>query len=565
MIRVATTRRSEKGRRLVGRSAAARHAKATCSSHRSIGAVLDIGSTIRPASETNSELPMSRPHPERLPTLPPLPRTVSAADLIASTLTRLRARGGRSPLRSLEWSLAEAVGARSVSIGDAGAWTTGPVAVGHDAVAARVPLPAGDGVLVALPEAGRAFGVADFDLLRTGAALAALVSHLDTPGIPTLTATRGAASTEAPALVGSSAPMRALRRQIERVARTDFTIVVDGESGAGKELVARQIHAASARASGPFVAVNCAALVESLIEAELFGIEDRTATGVRGRRGKFELADGGTLFLDEIADLSPQGQAKFLRVLQDRFVERVGGSRPHRIDVRIVAATNRHLADLVAKGHFRLDLYYRLTGVEVHVPPLRARRADIPELVETILGRHGAERPRRVSRAALEALASYDWPGNVRELERALERAVALADDEEIGVADLPPSVTRHFTEVLGPALAAHDTLRDLAARYVRLVLDRCRDRKRLACRQLGISYHTLQAHLRRLPGETWSPPTGVVDGDTPGGPRQSALRGPGPEAPSGHHDDDVAAPSPIEKVVRRPQRAQTARARAPA
>src|SRR6476659_4812771 len=176
--------------------------------------------------------------------------------------------------------------------------------------------------------------------------------------------------------------MHALRERVERVAMTDFTILIAGESGTGKELVARQLHDLSPRRRGPFVAVNCAAVVETLLKAELFGIEDRTATGVRGRRGKFEHADGGTLFLDEVSDLSLSAQAKLLRAIQDLSVERVGSVGAHKVDIRIVAATNRPLSDLVPRGSFRPDLFYRLSGVDVHVPPLRERREDIPALAE---------------------------------------------------------------------------------------------------------------------------------------------------------------------------------------
>ncbi len=182
-------------------------------------------------------------------------------------------------------------------------------------------------------------------------------------------------------LIGQSAPMLDLRQRIERIAGTHFTVLVEGESGSGKELVARAIHDSSPRRAGPFVAVNCAALVETLVEAELFGIEERTASGVRGRRGKFELADHGTLFLDEVGDLSALAQAKLLRVLQDFTVERVGGHTSHRLDTRVVAATNRDLQDLVAQGRFRADLYLRVSGVNLRVPPMRSRRQDIPMLV----------------------------------------------------------------------------------------------------------------------------------------------------------------------------------------
>src|SRR5215467_14539265 len=175
-------------------------------------------------------------------------------------------------------------------------------------------------------------------------------------------------------------PKEELRRTIERVAGTDFTVLPEGESGVGKELVARQIHDLSRRANGPFVAINCAALVETLLEAELFGIEDKTATDVRGRRGKFEAAEGGTLFLDEVSDLSLSAQAKLLRAIQDLAVERVGGSGTLRVDIRIIAATNRSLFGLVERGLFRPDLYYRLSGVDLRVPSLRERRGDILEL-----------------------------------------------------------------------------------------------------------------------------------------------------------------------------------------
>ena len=298
-------------------------------------------------------------------------------------------------------------------------------------------------------------------------------------------------------LIGSSDTMRAVRDRIERVAATDFTILIDGESGVGKELVARQVHELSARRRGPFVAVNCAALVESLLEAELFGIEDRTATGVRGRRGKFECADGGTLFLDEVGDLSLLAQAKLLRALQDLSVERVGGNGLHRVNTRVVAATNRKLALAVEGRTFRADLFYRLSGIEIHVPPLRERREDILELAAYFLERHGCSRRLTLSRAAADALLTYDWPGNVRELERMMERTVALARTNTIEVDDLPIRLCDGYGDVLLPSMMRNDTLRAWGSRYVRLVLERCGRNKRRACRALGISYHTLQAYLR--------------------------------------------------------------------
>ena len=298
-------------------------------------------------------------------------------------------------------------------------------------------------------------------------------------------------------LIGSTLVMGALREQVERVAATDFTVLIEGESGTGKELVARQLHDLSRRRRGPFVALNCAAVVETLLEAELFGIEERTATGVRGRRGKFEHAEGGTLFLDEVSDLSLSAQAKLLRVLQDLAVERVGGQGVHRIDTRIVAASNRPLAELVARGQFRPDLYYRLSGVEIHVPPLRARRDDVPELARYFLGRHRNTRDLTLSPEAEQALTIYPWPGNVRELERLIERSLALAESDRIEIDDLPRRIRGDFKEILLPSLALDESMRAWGSQYARLVFDRCGGNKRQACRILKISYHTLDAYLR--------------------------------------------------------------------
>jgi len=231
-------------------------------------------------------------------------------------------------------------------------------------------------VLEASTDPARSLNEGDLDLLDAAAQLGGLV--LEAGRVKPLTAHQlrdGAAP-----LIGSSPGMEALRLRVERVATTDFTALIEGESGTGKELVARQIHDLSRRRRGPFVAVNCAAVVETLLEAELFGIEDRTATGVRGRRGKFEHSDMGTLFLDEVSDLSLSAQAKLLRAVQDLSVERVGGTGSKRVNTRIVAATNRPLSGLVEKGLFHADLYYRLSGVEIHEPPPRERRADVTKL-----------------------------------------------------------------------------------------------------------------------------------------------------------------------------------------
>ena len=264
--------------------------------------------------------------------------------------------------------------------------------------------------------------------------------------------------------------------------------------------MARQIHELSRRRKGPFVAVNCAAIVETLLEAELFGIEDRTATGVRGRRGKFEHAHEGTLFLDEVSDLSPAAQAKLLRAIQDLSVERVGGSFARRVDTRIIVASNRPLSDLVERNRFRLDLFYRLNGVDVQVPPLRQRKEDVLELAKYFLERHRTFRSLSLSVAAVDALLAYDWPGNVRELERVIERAVALAGGPQLELDDLPPALLGGYTDALLPALQERSTMRAWGSRYARLVLERCHNNKRKACRELGISYHTLQGYLRFRP-----------------------------------------------------------------
>jgi len=336
-------------------------------------------------------------------------------------------------------------------------------------------------------------------LLEGAAYLAAVLMEAErlasTPAPLTVVDRDGAAP-----LIGCSETMRLLRERVERVANTNFTVLIEGESGVGKELVARQIHELSVRRQGPFVAINCAALVETLLEAELFGIEERTATGVRGRRGKFEHADGGTLFLDEISDLSPAAQAKLLRVIQDLTVERVGGAGPKQINTRIVAATNRPLAGLVDKGLFRTDLFYRLSGVEIRVPPLRIRKADILELAQYFLSRHEGRGRWTMTPAAIDALIAYDWPGNVRELERMMEGAIATAESRQIRVDDLPVSVRGGYGEHLVPASQLGDTMRAWGSRYARLILEKNGGNKRQACRALDISYHTLNAYLRYRP-----------------------------------------------------------------
>jgi transcriptional regulator with PAS, ATPase and Fis domain len=336
-------------------------------------------------------------------------------------------------------------------------------------------------------------------IIEAAAHLAALLIEAERLGSSPAPLTAADRDGAAP-LIGSSDVMQALRDRVERVANTDFTVLIEGESGVGKELVARQIHELGRRRRGPFVAINCAALVETLIEAELFGIEERTATGVRGRRGKFEHADGGTLFLDEVSDLSMAAQAKLLRAIQDFTVERVGGNGARHINTRIVAATNRPLAGLVEQGLFRTDLFYRLSGVEITVPPLRRRKGDILELALYFLARHDSRGRLSMTPAAVDALIAYDWPGNVRELERMLEGAIATAESRQIRVDDLPVSLRGMYGDVLAPAVRLGDTMRAWGSRYARLVLEKNAGNKRQACQALDISYHTLNAYLRFRP-----------------------------------------------------------------
>ena len=246
-------------------------------------------------------------------------------------------------------------------------------------------------------------------------------------------------------MVGESTPMRTVYRFVSRVAASDSTVLITGESGTGKELVARAIHRNSPRVQKPFVAINCAALTETLLESELFGHEKGAFTGaLQQKRGKLEVADGGTVFLDEMGELAASLQAKLLRALQEREFERVGGTRPVHIDVRIVAATNRDLAESVKAGAFRQDLYYRLNVVSIEMPPLRERREDIPLLASYFAARAG-ERSKRhilgVSPEARACLVNYEWPGNVRELENAVERAVVLGSSDFILPEDLPEAV----------------------------------------------------------------------------------------------------------------------------
>jgi DNA-binding NtrC family response regulator len=247
-------------------------------------------------------------------------------------------------------------------------------------------------------------------------------------------------------MLGTSAAMRRVFELADRVAPSDATVLILGESGSGKDLLAQEIHNRSPRADRPFIAVNCAALPENLIESELFGYERGAFTGAaQQKKGKFELASSGTIFLDEIGDMNPVTQAKVLRALENRKIERLGGTASIDVDVRVISATHRNLPAEIAAGRFREDLYYRLRVVTLELPALRAHKEDIPLLTDAFLRllaeRHSRKSPVQLRRDALDALVRYDWPGNVRELKNALERSLVLARGEEIGVEDLPDEI----------------------------------------------------------------------------------------------------------------------------
>jgi DNA-binding NtrC family response regulator len=346
-------------------------------------------------------------------------------------------------------------------------------------------------------------------------------------------------------LVGSGPLMAQLRQEIEASARTSFAVLIEGESGVGKELVARQIHACSPRRRGPFVPVNCAAVVESLFESELFGIEDGIATGVRARRGKFEQANGGTLFLDEIAELPLPAQAKLLRVVQDFAIERVGSQVMRHVDVRLVVATNRSLCALVDEGHFRRDLYFRLRALHIRVAPLRERREDIVEIAEAYLRRCDPSHTPRLSRMAAGILCLHHWPGNVRELERALEYAVTRSGGQrEILTEHLAADLGQPYRDVLLPPGERDETLKSMKSRYARFKFEQYRGNKRRTCEALDISYHTLVALLRRRVNGQRAPPPALPGTPAPSsapatpGTRESngnggTMEGPGQQAGS--------------------------------
>jgi transcriptional regulator with GAF, ATPase, and Fis domain len=295
-------------------------------------------------------------------------------------------------------------------------------------------------------------------------------------------------------MVGDSPKMQRVIDLVARVADSQASVVIRGESGTGKEMVARLIHGNSPRRDGPFVAINCAALPETLLESELFGIERGVATGVEARPGKFELAKGGTVFLDEVGDIPLALQAKLLRVLQEREVEKLGGRRRIPIDVRILSATHRGLEDMIEKGEFRQDLYYRLKVVEIVLPPLRERKEDIPKLVRFFLDKYGKReglKDVRITQEALQNLMRYPFPGNVRELENLIEGALALTTDPVIDPGDLllPESHASADAGVLSGELLPLD---EVESRYIARVLAHTNGNVSAAAKILGVDRKTL-------------------------------------------------------------------------
>ena len=315
----------------------------------------------------------------------------------------------------------------------------------------------------------------------------------------------GRAQSEASSLLlGRSEAMRELVEMVETVAPTEATVLVSGESGTGKELVARAIQAASTRRDKPFVTINCAALAENLLESELFGHEKGAFTGAdRRREGRFVQAHGGTLFLDEIGEMPLSLQAKLLRVLQQGEVQRVGCDETIKVDVRVIAATNRVLADEVAAGRFREDLFYRLNVIGLEVPPLRARREDIPLLASTFLERHAAANRKTIkgfTPQAMDAMLRYGWPGNVRELENAVERAVILSGGEYVAERALPLAVQNApVPDADGEELALGSmSLEDVERKAIEATLRETEDNKSEAARRLGITRATLHSKLKK-------------------------------------------------------------------
>jgi transcriptional regulator with PAS, ATPase and Fis domain len=307
---------------------------------------------------------------------------------------------------------------------------------------------------------------------------------------------------DASLLIGNSEPMRAVDRLISEVANSEVTVLIEGESGTGKEIVARSIHLQSPRRDHPFISVNCAALAEPLLEAELFGHVKGAFTGaVANKPGRFQLANGGTLFLDEIGDLSPKGQGDLLRVLEDSAFRMVGGSELIRVNVRVIAATNKKLQDAVRENEFREDLFYRLQVVPILMPPLRDRAEDIPLLIEAFFEQFTAKhkrRRKRMSNEALQACQRFPWPGNVRQLRNTIERLVITCREAVIGVDHLPDFL-REFDQTSTTFTVKPGTpLAEVEKMLIRQTLTHVTSNREDAARALGISRRALQYKLKQ-------------------------------------------------------------------
>ncbi len=303
-------------------------------------------------------------------------------------------------------------------------------------------------------------------------------------------------------VIGQSPAMQKVLDIVRRVAPTESTVLITGESGTGKELIAREIHRHSSRRRAPFVVVDCGALVETLFESELFGHVKGSFTGAyETKHGRFEVADGGTIFFDEISNISPNIQAKLLRVIQEREITRIGSNRPIKVDVRILAATNENLADLVKKGKFREDLFYRLNVVPLHLPPLRERKEDIPLLAQHFLqkyNRRAKKNIKGITSRALKSLMEYDWPGNVRELENTIERAVVLARGDMIDLEDLIPHGISAQPSYFSPWMPPFRPLAEIEKEYIKAVLKEHKGNKSTAAKILGIDRKTLWAKIKK-------------------------------------------------------------------
>jgi DNA-binding NtrC family response regulator len=309
-------------------------------------------------------------------------------------------------------------------------------------------------------------------------------------------------------IIGKSKPMQEVYQTLEKVAPTDSSVLIYGESGTGKELIARAIHKLSTRKEKPFIRVNCGALVETLLESELFGHEKGAFTGaMKRKKGRFELAHQGSIFLDEIGDISPNMQLKLLRVLQEKEFERVGSEETIQVDVRILVATNKNLSELVQQGKFREDLYYRLHIIPIYLPPLRERKEDIPLLVNHFVKQLIAElnKPaKQITNAAMEKLLNYSWPGNIRELENAIERAIVLSDKAVIDVADLPilqsTGSDRQPNDMLDRfRLNLNDTLAAVEKQLIEKAMNETKGNKNQAAKLLGIGTSLLYYKLEKF------------------------------------------------------------------